>query len=324
MAAKSTAFGIAMRNFVAFPELPDVPALIDYGVRMEELGYESLWVWDHVLLGVDPHFPIIEPLSLLTAVAARTKTIKLGTGVLVLPLRNPVMLAKELSSIDQISNGRLVLGLASGWYKREFDAVGIDFHKRGKIMDQNLEIINRLWTEDMVEGEYPPHNLRNSVMFPKPVQKPRPPIVIGGYVDRVLKRAALAGDGWLTYFYTPESFTKSWAKVRNFAEEGGKDPDSLISVNQLAIMIGPRDKVEGPMNEWLNTEWDFASWSDSTADSAIMGTAEECTEQLQAHIEAGLDRIIFVPYRYEREQVEAIARDVIPKLKAGSAQPQQI
>ena len=71
MAAKSTAFGIAMRNFVAFPELPDAPALIDYGVRMEELGYESLWVWDHVLLGVDPHFPIIEPLSLLTAVAAR-------------------------------------------------------------------------------------------------------------------------------------------------------------------------------------------------------------------------------------------------------------
>ncbi len=316
MAAKPTTFGIAMRNFLAFPELPDAPALIDYGVRMEELGYESLWVWDHVLLGVDPHFPIIEALSLLTAVAARTKTIKLGTGVLVLPLRNPVMLAKELSSIDQISNGRLVLGLASGWYKREFDAVGIDFHKRGKIMDQSLEIMNRLWAEDMVEGEYPPHNLRNSVMFPKPVQRPRPPILIGGYVDRVLERAALAGDGWLTYFYTPESFAKSWAKVRNFAEKGGKDPDSLVNANQLPIMIGPRDKVEGPMNEWLNTEWDFASWSDSTAESAIMGTAEECAEQLQAHIEAGLERIIFVPYRYEREQVEAIARDVIPKLKA--------
>ena len=316
MAAKPTTFGIAMRNFLAFPVLPDAPALIDYGVRMEELGYESLWVWDHVLLGVDPHFPIIEALSLLTAVAARTKTIKLGTGVLVLPLRNPVMLAKELSSIDQISNGRLVLGLASGWYKREFDAVGIDFHKRGKIMDQSLEIMNRLWAEDMVEGEYPPHNLRNSVMFPKPVQRPRPPILIGGYVDRVLERAALAGDGWLTYFYTPESFAKSWAKVRNFAEKGGKDPDSLVNANQLPIMIGPRDKVEGPMNEWLNTEWDFASWSDSTAESAIMGTAEECAEQLQAHIEAGLERIIFVPYRYEREQVEAIARDVIPKLKA--------
>ena len=317
MAAKTTAFGIAMRNFQAWPDLPDAQGLIDYGVHMEELGYESLWVWDHILLGVDPHFPIIESLSLLTAVAARTTTIKLGTGILVLPMRNPVILAKQLSSIDQISNGRLVLGMASGWYKREFDAVGIDFHQRGKLMDRNLEIMNRLWTEDMVDAEYPPHNLRNSVMFPKPVQKPRPPILIGGYVDRVLKRAAVAGDGWLTYFYTPESFTKAWAKIRGFAEAAGKDPDALIGVNQLPIVVGPRAQVEGPMNEWLQTEWDFASWSESTPESAIMGTAEECAEQLQAHIDTGLDRIIFVPYRYEHEQVEAIARDVIPKLKAG-------
>ena len=317
MAGKTVTFGIAMRNFQTYPELPDAAALIDYGVRMEELGYESLWVWDHILLGVDPHFPIIDSLTLLTAVAARTKTIKLGTGILVLPLRNPVVLAKTLSSMDQISNGRLVLGMASGWYKREFDAVGIDFHKRGKIMDQNLEILTRLWTEDMVEAEYPPHNLRNAVMFPKPVQRPRPTILIGGYVDRVLKRAAVKGDGWLTYFYKPESFLADWAKIRNFAEEAGKDPDSLISVNQLPIMVGPRDKVEGPMNEWLNTEWDFASWSQSTTESAIMGTPEECAEQLQAHIDTGLDRIIFVPYKYQTEQVEIIAREIIPKLQAG-------
>ena len=317
MAAKSTTFGIAMRNFRTYPELPDPRALLDYGVRMEELGYESLWVWDHILLGVDPHFPIIESLSLLTAVAARTKTIKLGTGILVLPLRNPVVLAKQLSSIDQISQGRLVLGMASGWYKREFDAVGIDFRKRGKIMDQNLEILKRLWQEDMVEGEYPPHKLRNAVMFPKPVQRPRPPILIGGYVDRVLKRAAVAGDGWLTYFYTPESFKKDWAKVRGFAEEAGKDPDTLTNCNQLPVMVGKRSQVEGPMDQWLHTEWDFASWSQSTPESAIMGTAEECAEQLQVHIDAGVERIIFVPYKYEREQVEAVAKDVIPKLRTG-------
>jgi alkanesulfonate monooxygenase len=317
MAGKPITFGIAMRNFQTYPELPDAAALIDYGVRMEELGYESLWVWDHILLGVDPHFPIIDSLSLLTAVAARTKTIKLGTGILVLPLRNPVVLAKTLSSIDQISNGRLVLGMAAGWYKREFDAVGIDFHKRGKIMDQNLEILTRLWTEDMVEGEYPPHNLRNAVMFPKPVQQPRPTILIGGYVDRALKRAAVSGDGWLTYFYKPEAFTKSWDKIRAFAEEAGKDPNSLKNCNQLPIMVGKRSDVEGPMNEWLQSEWDFASWSDSTADSAIMGTPDECVEQLQAHIDVGIQRIIFVPYKYQSEQVEIIAKEVIPKLQAG-------
>ncbi|MDA0998980.1 MAG: TIGR03619 family F420-dependent LLM class oxidoreductase [bacterium] len=316
MADTSVTYGIAMRNFTAWPELPDAQALIDYGVKMEELGFESLWVWDHILLGVEPHFPIIESLSLLTAVAARTSKIKLGTGVLVLPLRNPVVLAKQLSSIDQISNGRLIMGMASGWYKREFDAVGVSFERRGKIMDQNLEIMTRLWQEDMVQGEYPPHNLRNSVMFPKPVQKPRPPLLIGGYVDRVLKRAAVQGDGWLTYFYTPESFAKSWEKVCQFAEEAGKDPAGLMNCNQLPIMVGDsREKIAGPMNEWLRTEWDYASWSESTAGSAIMGTVDECVEQLQAHIDVGIQKIIFVPYRYEMEQVAIIAREILPRLK---------
>ncbi len=316
MAERATTFGIAMRNFQAYPQLPDAGALIEYGVRMEELGYESVWVWDHILLGVDPHFPIIESLSLLTAVAARTGTIKLGTGILVLPLRNPLVLAKQLSSIDHISNGRLILGMASGWYKREFDAVGIDFTQRGRIMDRNLEIMTRLWQEDMVKGEYPPHNLRNSVMFPKPVQNPRPTILIGGYVDRVLRRAAVAGDGWLTYFYTPDGFARSWNKVRAFAEEAGKDPDSLENCNQLPIAVGKRDAVAGPMDEWLHSEWDFASWSESTPESAIVGSVDECVEQLQAHIDAGVQRIIFVPYRYEMEQVEIIAREIVPRLKA--------
>ena len=125
MTSLSRTFGIAARNFTAYPEMPDAQALVEYGVRMEQLGYDSLWVWDHILLGVDPNFPIIDSLTVLTAIAARTKRIKLGTGILVLPLRNPVVLAKQLSSMDQLSNGRLIMGMASGWYKREFDAVGV-------------------------------------------------------------------------------------------------------------------------------------------------------------------------------------------------------
>ncbi len=316
MTGLSNTFGIAMRNFLRYPDLPDARALVDYGVRMEELGFDSLWVWDHILLGVDPHFPIIDALTLLTAVAARTRTIKLGTGVLVLPLRNPLLLAKQLSSMDQISGGRLLLGLASGWYKREFDAIGVPFNKRGRIMDQSLEIMTRLWREDLVTGVYGPYNLRSSVMFPKPLQTPRPPILIGGYVDRVLKRAAVTGDGWLTYFYTPESFTKSWDKIVAFAEEAGKDPAGLLNCNQLPIMVGEsRAAVEAPMVEWLNTEWDFASWSDSTVDSAIMGTVDDCVAQLQAHIDVGVQKIIFVPYKYEPEQVEIIAREILPRLR---------
>lgn len=317
MANLSGTFGIAARNFTAYPEMPDAKALVEYGVKMEKLGFDSIWVWDHVLLGVEPNFPIIESLTLLTAIAARTRRIKLGTGVLVLPLRNPVMLAKQLGSMDLLSDGRLLMGMASGWYKREFDAVGVPFEKRGKIMDENLELLTRFWTEEMVKGEFSNYKIPAGVMYPKPVQKPRPPILIGGYVDVVLKRAALGGDGWLTYFYRPESFAKSWAKIRNFAKEGGKNPDSLLNASQLPIMVGKsRAAVESQMMEWLGKEWDYASWSDSTKDSAILGTVDECVAQLKEHLAVGVQKLIFVPYKYEPQQIEIIAREIIPRLKA--------
>ena len=122
-------FGIAVRNFTAYPEMPDARALVEYGVKMEQMGFDSLWVWDHILLGVEPSFPIVDSLTLLTAIAARTSKIKLATGILVLPLRNPVVLAKQLASMDQLSDGRLLLAMASGWYRREFDAVGVPFEQ---------------------------------------------------------------------------------------------------------------------------------------------------------------------------------------------------
>jgi alkanesulfonate monooxygenase len=316
MTALSTTFGIAVRNFTAYPEMPDAGALVEYGVKMEQFGFDSIWAWDHVLLGVQPNFPIIESLTLLTAIAARTKKIKLGTGILVLPMRNPVILAKQLGSMDMLSNGRLIMGLASGWYRREFDAVGVPFEKRGKIMDENLDILKRFWTEDMVKGEWMNHKIPAGVMYPKPAQKPYPPLLIGGYVDRVLQRAAVAGDGWLTYFYRPESFAKSWAKIRSFAQEAGKDPDKLLNAAQLPIRIGKsRAAVESEMMEWLGKEWDYASWSESTKDSAILGTVDECVEQLKAHLAVGTQKLIFVPYRYEMEQIEIIAREIIPRLK---------
>ena len=308
-------FGMAVRNFTAYPEMPDAKALVDYGVRMEELGFDSVWVWDHMLLGVEPNFPIIDSLTVLTGIAARTKRIKLGTGILVLPLRNAVALAKQLSSMDQLSGGRLVMGMASGWYKREFDAMGIPFEQRGKIMDENLDLIRRLWTEPSVTGEYVRYKPSKAVMYPKPAQE-RVPILIGGYVDRVLKRAATAGDGWLTYFYTPEGFTKSWMKIRNFAKEAGRDPDTLMNASQLPIYVGKsKAAVQDEMLDWLNKEWDFPAQSDCTRDSAIMGSVDECVAQLKEHQAVGVQKIIFVPYKYRMDQIEIIAKEIVPRLK---------
>ena len=316
MARKPIAFGVALRNFTRYPEMPSAQGLIEYGIRAEKLGYESLWAWDHILLGVEPNFPIIEALSILTAIAARTQNIRLGIGILVMPMRNPVILAKELGSLDLISNGRLVVGAAVGWYKREFMALGVDFHERGKIMERSLDIVKRLWTEPRVTVDFPPYLIKDAVMYPKPVQKPHPPILIGGYVEAVLRRAATKGDGWLTYYYTAESFASNWAKIRGFAQQAGRDPDELISTNQLPIAVGPRARVEGPMREWLQTDWDYASWSESTAESAIIGTVDECVEQLKKHVATGVDRIIFVPYRYQDEQLEIIAKEIMPRLRS--------
>ena len=308
--------GLAIKNFVGPTETPDIDSLYRYAARAEELGFESLWAWDHVILGVEPAFPILDAVGTLTAIAARTSRIKLGTGVLVLPLRNPTVAAKAIGTLDVIAKGRLILGVAAGWYAREFDAVGVPFKQRGRLFERNLEILTRLWTEERVTLQADEFNLREAVMRPKPAQKPRPPILIGGYVDAVLKRAATKGDGWLTYFYTPESYTRSWEKIVGFAREAGRDPKTLTGTNQLAILVGrSRAETEASMRHWLQTEWDVAAWSESTIEHAIRGSVEECVAQLRAHVATGVDRIILIPYRYEPEQVETIAKEILPRLR---------
>ena len=307
--------GLAIKNFVGPTETPDVDALLAYAERAEALGFESLWAWDHVILGVEPSFPILDSVGILTAIAARTRTIKLGTGVMVLPLRNPTVAAKALSTLDVISKGRLILGVAAGWYAREFDAVGVPFKQRGRLFERNLDILTRLWTEERVSLQADEFNLREAVMRPRTVQQPRPPLLIGGYVDAVLRRVATRGDGWLTYFYTPESYRKSWEKILGLAREAGRDPATLTGTNQLAIYVGrSRAETEAPMRHWLQTEWDVAAWSESTIEHAIRGSADECVAQLRAHVATGVDRLILIPYRYQPEQVEILAREILPRL----------
>lgn len=310
-----TQFGLAIRNFVSPREVPDVHGLYAYAERAEALGFESLWAWDHILLGVEPSFPIIDAVTTLGAIAARTRHIRLGTGVLVLPLRNPVVAAKALGSLDVISGGRLIVGVAAGWYAREFDAVGAPFNQRGRQFERNLEILTRLWTEDRVTLQVDEFNLREAVMVPRTIQRPRPPVLIGGYVDAVLRRVATMGDGWLTYFYTPESFTGAWRKVQAFARAAGRDPATLTATNQLAVYVGrSREETAAEMRHWLSTEWDVAAWSESTIEHAIHGSVEQCVEQLRGHVKTGVHRIILIPYRYQPEQVERIATEVLPRL----------
>lgn len=310
-------FGLAVRNFVGPNEIPDVDEILRYSVRAEELGFESLWVFDHLLLGVDPNFPILEAFTTMAAIASRTTEIKLGTGILILPLRNPIWAAKTMATVDQISKGRLILGAASGWYSREFDAAGIPFKKRGRIFERNLDIILKLWTGEPVTLQADELNLREAVCVPPPFQQPRPKVLIGGYVDKVLRRVAEKSDGWLTYAYTPEGFNKSWEKIKRFAKEAGRDPSELTATNQVAIYVGPpEEEADKDMRHWLTTEWDFAGWSDSTVEHAVRGTVDECIDQLKGYMDTELDRIIFIPYRYQPEQIDLLANEIIPRLRA--------
>jgi len=308
-------FGLAVRNFAPHPESPDFQEILAYCRRAEDLGFGSVWVWDHILLGSKRPFPFLDSLSTLAAIAPATSRIELGTGVLVLPLRNPVVLAKVTATIDRISSGRLVLGLASGWYEREFEAVGVPFAERGRIFERNLDVLTSFWSGEPVTDEADAMVFDRAVMLPTPMRRPRPPILIGGYVDRVLRRVATRGDGWLTYFYTPESFSRAWSKIRAFASESGRDPDELTNVAQLPICLDASfEKADRRIRDFVDRYFDVAPWSESTADSAIRGTVEQCAEQLAAHIAAGVRHIAFVPCDYAEEQVERIASELVPML----------
>jgi len=314
-------FGLALRNFTPDTTTPDIREVLDYAARAEQMGFSSLWAWDHILLGSKNPFAFLESLSVLAALAVTTEKVRLGTGVLVLPLRNPVVLAKVTSTIDRMSGGRLVLGVASGWYKREFEAVGVPFAERGRVFERNAEILKRFWTEERVDGSEDGMEFRGAVMLPRPLQQPRPQLLFGGYVDKVLRRVATTSDGWLTYFYTPESFAGAWQKILRHAEEAGRDPAMLDNVAQLPICIDASfEKADARVRTFIHDYFDVAPWSESTADSAIRGTPEQCAEQIARHVEVGARHLVFVPCSYELEQVDAIAESVLPHLVAASGE----
>jgi probable F420-dependent oxidoreductase len=304
-------YGVAIENFTSAEKAPDIEELITYAVRAEGLGFRSLWAWDHLFLGSRQPFPCFEALTTLTALAAHTRSMTLGTGVLVLPIRDPALLAKTAATLHAISGGRLTLGVAAGWYEREFAATGSPFRSRGRRFERNLEICHRLWGDDEVTGEWDDLSFRRVRMLPKP--SPRPRVLIGGYVDAVLRRVATKSDGWLTYFYRADAFRRSWDKIRDFAADAGRDPAELTNVAQLPLCIDSSfeaaDRKVGP---FLAEYFDNPAWSEATPESAIRGTPEQCAEQLHEHISAGVEHIALVPYRYELDQLERFAAEVRP------------
>jgi probable F420-dependent oxidoreductase len=316
-------FGLALENFTPADKTPDVQSIVTYARRAEELGYESLWAWDHMFLGSGRPFPFLDSLTTLALLTAHTERVELGTGILVLPLRRAAVLAKTAATIEIMSGGRLTLGMAVGWYEREFDACGVPFKQRGRIFEENLALMKEFWTGERVSGTAGGIDFRNAVMLPKPAPRERPRLLIGGYVDRVLKRVAEKGDGWLTYFYEPSPFRTAWGRIREHAENAGRDPDELDNMAQLPLCIDDSfEAADARARQYIADYFDLPAWSESTAESSIRGTPEQCAEQIAAQAEAGVQHICLCPFNYELEQVERFAAEVMPlvaDLAVGSA-----
>jgi len=223
--------------------------------RAEALGYHSLWTVERLLYPVKPQTPypaspdgslpepykhVLDPLEALAFVAAQTKTITLGTSVLDMPFYNPVTLARRLTTLDFLSNGRLRVGLGLGWSKDEMDASGADMAHRGAMADEFLQVLKAIWTTDPVEfrGKY--YKLPKSYIDPKPVQKPHPPIYLAAFAPPALKRVAALANGWNPTAIPVEGMAQMFAGIKQMAKEAGRDPSSLELIVRANLEI--RDK----------------------------------------------------------------------------------
>lgn len=196
--------GIAAVNIGGYASLE---RLREVASRAETAGLESLWVVEHVVLAsprvppspLNPAVPILDPVVTLGFLAGVTEGVRLGTGVVVLPFRNPVVLAKELATLDVLSNGRLEFGVGVGYVEREFEAVGVPFDRRGQLTDEYLLAMTAMWTQDQptYEGEFV--RLSGVEAHPHPVQRPYPRVVVGGRTRPALRRAVMLGHGWYGY-----------------------------------------------------------------------------------------------------------------------------
>ncbi len=215
------------------------------GRKAEELGFESLWYAEHPAVPVksDSPFPatggevpwtyshFTDPYIALARASGATSTIKLGTGITLVPERNPLLLAKEIASLDRFSGGRFLFGIGTGWLREETEIFGGDFEHRWTQTREALEVMKELWTKDEAEyhGKY--YNFPPVKSYPKPAQQPHPPIIVGGSARNVLRRIVTHADGWLPNRITPAELEDSRKRLDAMAEEAGRDPKSItISV----------------------------------------------------------------------------------------------
>jgi probable F420-dependent oxidoreductase len=220
-------FGLFGINFGSCAD-PDVQRRV--ALAAEEVGFESVWTGEHVALPVEGNpvatpaeTPFLDSVVALTRVATLTQRLRLGTGILVLPHHNPILVAKTLATLDVLSGGRVIAGFAAGYAEPEFRALGVRFDRRGAITDEYLRAIRALWTEDLPAFEGRFARFAGIRFEPKPVRRPHPPIVVGGTAPAALARAAREGDGWYGFALTVAQTVPIVAELTRLRQTLGRE-----------------------------------------------------------------------------------------------------
>ena len=258
----------------------------------EQAGFDSLWAADHVLVHQRfSDFCLIETFVTLGYVAAITDTVSLGTTVLVLPQRDPILAAKQAAAVDQYSNGRLILGIGVGWMEDEYRYLRTDFTRRGRMMDEWIDVMRVLWSEEQpsFQGEW--INFEESAFEPKPAQEGGPPLTIGGLSDAAIRRAATKASGWHPIQIEPEEVAAGAAKLRAWANG---EPRTVI----------------------FHARTELGDQADPEV-SILRGSMSEINDRIGRYAEAGVEHMLFdfntTPTADAiQDQMEKIAAEVFP------------
>jgi len=300
-------FAIAIPQFVEDGSF-DPAALREFLRAAEEFGFESGWTQEQVLGSM----PSLSPLETMTYAAACTERLRLGCVVFVLPLHTPVHLAKSLASLDQLSRGRLEIGVGTGGRGRMFSAFGSTPDGLVARFNEGLELMKKLWTEPRLTFEGRFWQLDGVSMEPKPFQKPYPPIWFGGSAPAALRRAVRHGDGFFgAGSQTTEQFAGQVLAVREALAEQGKDPATFRIAKRVYIGVG-EEGVRQRVTDTLRRIYPHAGPEIGAV--AVAGAPDECAEKLRAVAAAGAELILLNPVFDEAEQMHRLATEVVPQL----------
>jgi probable F420-dependent oxidoreductase len=285
--------------------------------RVDELGFDSIWTGDHVSF----HHPLYESLTLLASYIGVTSRVKLGAGVYLLALRQPTVAAKITSTLDALSGGRLIFGVGVGGENpKEFEACGIPHNERGARVSEGIDVVRALWRDSPASFKGRFTQFEGVSIDPKPVQKPVPPIWVGGRSDAALARAGRQGDGWISYVVQPERYKQSLAKIDAAAAAVGRSLEGFAKAHLTFVSIGK--DYESAERVWVDRlskryAQDFGPLAKKYG---IIGTPAQCVEQMERFVEAGCGYFVLdaiCDAADEAGQIEAFAAEIFPKFRGG-------